>query len=108
MAEAIKRAVALVQGMSADQFFSDERTQWAVSSQVVILGEAASRVSRDFQNAHPEIPWSDAIGMRHRLIHGYDAIDWPRVWATLVNDLPPMLDKLTALLPTEGKTNETN
>jgi len=36
--------------------------------------------------------------MRHRLVHGYDSVDWDHVWRTLRDDLPPLLEQLTALL----------
>ncbi len=40
-------------------------------------------------------------GMRHRLIHGYAAINWVRVWETVDQDLPELLTTLEALLPAE-------
>lgn len=68
----------------------------------MILGEAANRVDRMFQDAHPDVPWASVIGMRHRLIHGYDTVDWLRVWKTLRNDLPPLLQQLKALMADEA------
>lgn len=102
MVQAIEKAHQLSAGLPEAEFLADERTQWAVYSQIIILGEAASRLPRDFCAAHPDIPWSAAVGMRHRLVHGYDSVDWARVWKTLQNDLPPLLDQLKALLPQEG------
>ncbi|MBM4326577.1 MAG: DUF86 domain-containing protein [Deltaproteobacteria bacterium] len=55
-----------------------------------------------FQDAHPDVPWASVIGMRHRLIHGYDTVDWLRVWKTLRNDLPPLLQQLKALMADEA------
>ncbi|MBI2889993.1 MAG: DUF86 domain-containing protein [Nitrospirae bacterium] len=101
MVQAIERAHQLSAGLGEAGFLADERAQWAVYSQIVILGEAAGRVDKEFQRAHPEIPWSTAIGMRHRLVHGYDSVDWLRVWKTLQDDLPPLLQQLRGLLPHE-------
>ncbi len=42
---------------------------------VEIAGEPANRVSEATQKAHPETPWRQIIGTRHRLIHGYDTVD---------------------------------
>lgn len=98
MVQAIERAHKLTIGLGEAEFLTDERTQWAVYSQIVILGEAASRLPRGFCNSHPGIPWSVVIGMRHRLVHGYDSVDWDRVWKTLQNDLPLLLEQLRALL----------
>lgn len=91
MIQAIERAQRLSSGLIEAEFITNEPAQWAIFSQIVILGEAAGRVDRMFQNANPGIPWASVIGMRHRLIHGYDSVDWARVWKTLRSDLPPLL-----------------
>lgn len=102
MIQAIEKARRLSAGSGESEFLADERSQWAVFSQIVILGEAASRLPRDFRALHPAIPWQEAIGMRHRLVHGYDDVDWQRVWKTLRDDLPSLLEQLKALMPEEG------
>jgi uncharacterized protein with HEPN domain len=101
MVVAIERAQRLAGEMSEQEFLSDDRAQWAVHSQIIILGEAAGRIDREFQGRYPDIPWTQAISMRHRLIHGYDTIDWERVWSTLQDDLPALLVPLKRLLPEE-------
>lgn len=102
MIQAVERAERLSSGLREAEFMSNEPVQWAIFSQIVILGEAAGRVDRMFQNAHPDVPWATIIGMRHRLVHGYDSVDWVRVWKTLRNDLPPLRQQLKALMPDEG------
>ena len=102
MVQAIERAQRLSIGLSKAEFLGNERAQWSIYSQIVILGEAADRLDSAFQGAHPDIPWSSVIGMRHRLVHGYDSVDWVRVWKTLNDDLPPLLEQLKPLLPEEG------
>lgn len=99
MIQAIERAQRLSSGLCEAEFSSNELVQWAIFSQIVILGEAAGRVDRMFQDAHPDIPWASITGMRHRLVHGYDSVDWARVWKTLQNDLPPLLQQLKTLMP---------
>jgi len=59
-----------------------------------ILGEAATRVPSEMQQFHPSIPWSYIIGMRNRLIHGYDRVDLDIVWTVVVADLPPLATRL--------------
>src|SRR3989304_4402509 len=65
---AINRAIGFIHGYDAYRFRSDKRTQWAVYSQVIVIGEAARRISRVFQNEHPEIPWAEMTGMRNKLV----------------------------------------
>jgi uncharacterized protein with HEPN domain len=66
---------------------------------VEIVGEAASKMTKAFQDAHPQIPWSAIIGMRNVLIHGYFEIDLDEVWSTLQKDLPPLIGQLEAIVP---------
>ncbi len=66
-----------------------------------IIGEAARRVSRDTQDAHPEIPWDQMIGMRNRLIHEYFRVNLVTVWETVQDDLPPLINLIEPLVPPE-------
>ena len=55
---------------------------------VIKLGENAARVSRAFQQEHPEVPWQVIEDMRNRLTHYYEATDYEVVWSTLDVDFP--------------------
>jgi len=56
--------------------------QNAIIRELEVLGEAAGRVSGEFVTAHPEIPWKEATGIRHKLIHDYFDVDLGIVWRT--------------------------
>ena len=101
---AADRAISFAQALDRKGFLADERTRWAVYSQIVLIGEAATRISPDLQRERTEIPWRQMIGMRHRLIHGYDEINWDRVWETVIEDLPRVSSLLAPLIPEEGNT----
>jgi uncharacterized protein with HEPN domain len=98
---AIDRALDFAAGMDYDGFLNDQRTRWAVCSQVMVIGEAATRVSKSFQEQSPDVPWGEMIGMRNRLIHGYDEIKWKKVWDTVVDDLPKLKAAIEPLIPRE-------
>ena len=76
--------------------------QNAVMKAVEIVGEAASRLTAETKEAHPEIEWNEIIGMRHRLVHGYFAINYGRVWEVVHNDLPKLISQLEAIVPPES------
>jgi len=63
-----------------------------------IIGEAANRVPQARQSAHPQIPWAQIVGLRYRLIHGYDAVDLDIVWQIIQQDLPALIITLQEIL----------
>ena len=83
---------------SRQEFDRDENLQLALTLLIVQVGEAAGRVSPAFQTAHPEIEWPRVVGMRHRLVHGYDKIDYDLVWSTANEDLPSLAAVLRSIL----------
>ena len=70
---------------------------------IEIIGEAAARVSAETQAKHPEIRWPGIIGMRHRIAHGYDEINFDIVWEVATVDLPPLIATLEQIL-SSGRT----
>jgi uncharacterized protein with HEPN domain len=98
---AARDAVSFLRGLSAEQFRASRVHQLAVVKAVEIVGEAAARVSEPIRAAHPEIPWREIMGMRHRLVHGYFEVDLDKVWQTVQNDLPPLIANLEPLVPSE-------
>jgi uncharacterized protein with HEPN domain len=87
------------QRLTRESFDADEDARLALAHLVQTLGEAARRVSSAFCNAHPEIPWSAIVGMRHRIVHDYLSVDFDLVWDVTTHEIPTLLPKLHALLP---------
>ena len=100
--KAARLAQAFVAGMDRASFLADEKTQSAVLHQLLVVGEAAKRVSDATRTAQPAVPWVSMAGMRDKLIHEYDDVDLEEVWQTVVRDLPPLV---AALGPLAGKTS---
>jgi uncharacterized protein with HEPN domain len=70
-----------------------------VLHQLLVIGEATKRLSRDFRASHPGIPWTQMSGMRDHLIHGYDDVDLSEVWSTATVDVPKLLAEIEPLVP---------
>jgi len=97
----IKEAIENVQKYASrgvDVFRKDELIQTWILHHIQILGEAAARLSDEFQEKHPEIPWFKIIGMRNILIHDYFSIDINAVWSVVENDLPVLYEQIVKLL----------
>jgi uncharacterized protein with HEPN domain len=102
MLEHAREAVALIQGKSRPDLESSRLHTLALIRLIEIVGEAASRVSKATQSLHPQIPWPQIIGMRNRLIHGYDVVDIGIVWQTVTEELPPLIAELECIVPTDN------
>ena len=61
---------------------------------VEVIGEAASKVSRETRDQLPQFEWQDIIGMRNKLIHVYHNINLYVLWDTVDKDLPELIEKL--------------
>jgi uncharacterized protein with HEPN domain len=60
----------------------------------MIIGEAANKVSREYRDAHPLLPWREMISMRNKLIHDYFHVNMDDVWKSICRDLPDLLKAL--------------
>ena len=89
-----------VEGVGMDEFLSSTQLQDSVIRRIEVIGEVAGRISPQFQEAHPEIPWQVMIGMRNRMIHGYDDIDFDIVWNTAQESIPLLLRLIEPLADT--------
>jgi uncharacterized protein with HEPN domain len=88
-------------GKTQVQFSGDLLLQRTGERLIELMGEAASRLPESLLQRHPEVPWEQIIGMRHRLIHGYDALDYDIVWAVIEKELEPLARQVEAILRAE-------
>jgi len=96
--DAARKALDFVQNKSRKDLDEDEKLALSLARLLEIVGEAANRVSEDFQVRYPDIPWRKMIDLRNRLIHGYFDIDLNIVWDTITSDLPPIIPKLEKIV----------
>ena len=107
MLQALERIVQETSETSRDRLFFDDRLTRAIILDFIVLGEAANNVTEEYSAAHPEVPWSDIAGFRHKLVHDYSGIDFGILWDAMTKDVPallPMFRKLVEQLPTNPDT----
>ena len=95
---ACRRIGRFMAGADEAAFHIDEQKHWAVVSQLLLIGEGVRRLSDAFRDDRPQIPWRQIAGMRDRLIHQYDKINWSLVWRTAAGDVPRLLAQLKPLV----------
>lgn len=86
--ESIEKIETFLKGITKFEFDRDVMIQDAVLRNIEIIGEATKKITKQFTESHPEIPWQDMAGMRDKLIHDYLDVDLDVVWKTVEVDLP--------------------
>ena len=69
MRESIRLARSYVEGLTKNDFIVDKKTQQAVILNIIVLGEAATKIADEypeFAASYTEIPWKQMRGMRNR------------------------------------------
>jgi uncharacterized protein with HEPN domain len=99
MLTATRAVVDFTRGRTLADYESDLLLRSAVERQIEIIGEAARRVSKGFQEAHSEIPWRPIQAQRHVLAHDYGEIKHERIWRVAEAHIPQLIGLLEPLLP---------
>jgi uncharacterized protein with HEPN domain len=104
MLDHAREAVEMIQGRTREDVDRDRQLNLSLVRLLEIIGEAAARVSLSQQQRLSSIPWPEVIGLRNRLIHGYDQVDFDILWDVIQIDLPSLIAKLEIVLnPTADK-----
>ena len=83
--------------ITRETLLNDEFSQWAVTTPLYNIGEQVYMLSSEFKKANPDIPWSVVSGLRHRLVHDYDGINWSIIVEVVfdeMDDFVKMIEKL--------------
>ena len=103
MLDHAKEAVDLITGKDKAELQHNRVLELALTRLVEIVGEASAKVSSETQAKYPLIPWPQVIGMRNRLIHGYDSVDLDVLWDTIEVDLPPLIAEIEKIMGQAGE-----
>ncbi|MEW6285588.1 MAG: DUF86 domain-containing protein [Chloroflexota bacterium] len=99
MLEAARNIGKFLTGVKYGTYSKNKMIQSAVERQLEIIGEAAKRVSNEFKEAHPEIPWKNIIGLRNILAHEYGEVRVDRIWLIATTSAKELTTLLKPLVP---------
>ena len=97
---AAKFIVQFIADQNQASFIKDHKTQFACFHQLTILAEASKKLSAEFKSRHPEIAWTEIIGMRNHIVHAYHSVDLDIIWQAISHDVPSLLQALIPYEPT--------
>ena len=88
---------------SKDEFITNVQLQDAVIRRLLVIAEAARRVSETTRQTLPSISWQEINGMRNRLVHEYDDVNFNIVWDVVQAEIPTLIEELKLQIPPEPK-----
>jgi uncharacterized protein with HEPN domain len=94
MIEAAETIAQFVSGRTRTDLETDRMLLFAIVRAIEVFGEAASKVSSEAKADTVNIPWTEIVAMRHRLVHGYFEINRNIVWKTATEEIPALLPAL--------------
>ncbi|WP_373219416.1 DUF86 domain-containing protein [Ruminococcus sp. 5_1_39BFAA] len=85
-------------GITKEMLLDDEFSQWAVTTPLYNVGEQVYQLSDELKKKYPEQPWNLVAGLRHRLVHDYDGINWSIIVDVVFEDMQPFVDAVKRIL----------
>ena len=99
MLQALERLELESAGVATvDELSSNDQLSRAIMYDFIVLGEAANNVTDSYCASHPEVPWQDVSGFRHKLVHDYSGIDFGILFDALKTDVPKLLSMVRGLV----------
>lgn len=91
---AVRDIEDFVEGVDFLAFANDKMLRYAVERQLIVVGEAAKRLSDSLKRTTPSVPWTAIIGLRNILAHEYGEILAERIWLVATRDLKKLLKEI--------------
>lgn len=104
MLSALERIVAMSEKLDRLQLQMYEDATEIILFNLMVLGEAANNISKEFAEMNPEVDWRGVAGVRHKIVHDYADMDFDTIGDILLNDIPDLYQKIKAIaaeLPSE-------
>ncbi|MBI5427684.1 MAG: DUF86 domain-containing protein [Nitrospinae bacterium] len=95
---AMQAVEIFLSGKNSSAFLKDDLLQSAVLQKLTIMGEAASKVSKELKTRYPRIDWVGAIDFRNFAVHAYFSVDWEVVWNTATMDAPEFARQIAEIM----------
>lgn len=84
--------------ITEESLLNDEFLQWAVSTPLYNIGEQVYQLSKEFKEQYPNLPWSKVAGLRHRLIHDYDGVNWSIIAEVIFDEMDSFAEAVNQIL----------
>jgi len=98
---ACKTANKFAGDINWETFVRSRLYQSAIQFNLMIIGEASSKISRGLRSRHPEVDWQTIKDFRNILAHEYFSLDLEIVWSAAVTRTLPLAGQVHNILSIE-------
>lgn len=84
--------------ITKENLLNDEFLQWAVTTPLYNIGEQVYKISDDTKKQYPDITWSIVAGLRHRLVHDYEGINWSIIVEVIFDEMDDFVNSIKQII----------
>jgi uncharacterized protein with HEPN domain len=96
MLTAARDVIAFAKGRRRGDLETDALLRRAMINAIQEIGEAANQIGPAGRAKLAGIGWTQLVGMRHRLVHGYTEINLDMVWMVATQEAAELITALEA------------
>ena len=96
--EYIGRVKETVSDLSEEEFSKNTLVQDALLKRIEVIGEIVKRIPDAYKAKYPQIPWKEIAGVRDKIVHDYDGLDWSMVWLIATQDILELEETVNKML----------
>jgi len=98
MVEYIRQAQEYVKEHCFESFMADNKTIYAAAFAICQFSELTQQLKEETRQAYSAIPWAQIRGIRNRIVHNYDSVDFKILWNIIKSDLPKLEQEIGKML----------
>ena len=95
--EALQKQI-VEHSITRESLLIDEFSQWAVTTPLYNIGEQVYNINPEFKKLYPAIPWNVVSGLRHRLVHDYEGINWSIIVEVIFDEMDEFVESIKKLI----------
>lgn len=102
----IEKILFYTKEMEYEDFLNNSMALEACVFNLSQMGELVKKIDKSYERAHENIPWRQLYGLRNKIVHDYEGVNFSLVWSIIDEDLPALKEELKKL--TNGNEMENN
>lgn len=84
--------------ITRELLLEDEFSQWAVTTPLYNIGEQVYKISSALKTEYPDIPWTVVSGLRHRLVHDYEGVNWSIIVEVIFDEMDDFVNSIKNII----------